>query len=122
MPWNEGVKTLTAGEDLEAKRRVKIEAGTIQTPPEVIHAGVGEAFIGVTEYAVKDGQPVAVRLKSASGTFEIECVIDTAIAPGTALYGAADGKVSDAVSGSVQGIALQVASADNEHIEVALDA
>lgn len=117
--WNEGVKTFIAGEDLEARRRVKIESGTTSDPPEVVYADAGEDFIGVTEYAVKDGQPVAVKLKSAPGTFEIECVVDTAIARGTVLYGAADGKVSDASSGSAQGVAVEV-GADNAHIEVVL--
>lgn len=117
--WNEGTKTFLAGEDLEAKRRVKIETGTTNDPPEVVYADAGEDFIGVTEYAVKDGKPVAVKLKSASGTFEIECVVDSAIARGTVLYGAADGKVSDASSGSAQGVAVEV-GADNAHIEVVL--
>ena len=122
MPWNEGVKTFTAGADLEAKRRVKIATGTTLIPPGVVHAGAGEAFIGVTEYAVKNGEPVAVRLKSDSGSFEVECAVGTAIAPGTALYGAADGRLSDTISGEAQAIALQAAAASNEHIEVLLGA
>ncbi len=122
MPWNEGIKTFIAGADLEAKRRVKIASGTTQIPPEVVHAGAGEAFIGVTEYAVKSGEPLAVRLKSASGTFEVECAVGTAIAPGTTLYGAADGRLSDTTSGTAQATAMQAAGASNEHIEVLLGA
>ena len=117
--WTEGSKTFKAGEDLEAKRRVKIESGTTNDPPEVAYADAGEDFIGVTEYAVDDGDMVAVKLNSAPGTFEVECVIDSAIARGTVLYGAADGKVSDAVSGTAQGISMEAAGADNQHIEVA---
>jgi hypothetical protein len=116
--WNEGEKTFQAGEDLEAKRRVKIEAGTANDPPEVVYADAGEAYIGVTEYAVKDGEKVTVKLKNASGTFEIECAIGTAIERGTSLYGAADGKVSDTASGSIQFTSLEIATANNEHIEV----
>lgn len=121
MPWNDGVKTFKAGEALEAHRRVKIESGTTTTPPEVVYSDAGEAYIGVTECAVADTEDVAVRLKNCSGTVEIECTVSSAIARGDALYGAADGKVSDAVSGTAQGTAMQAAGASNEHIEVLLD-
>ncbi|WP_319406174.1 DUF2190 family protein [uncultured Desulfosarcina sp.] len=115
--FTESPKTFKAGEALEAKRRVKIESGTTSDPPEVVHAGAGEAYIGVTEYAVADGEPVAVKLKNDSGTFEVECAIGTAIARGTALFGAAEGKVSDTTSGSAQFTSMQAAGASNEHIE-----
>lgn len=118
--WNEGTKTFKAGEDLEAKRRVKIETGTTTTPPEVIYADAGEDFIGVTEYAVSDGDDVAIKLKNAQGTHEVEVVIDSAIARGTALYGGADGILTDEVSGTAQATAIEAAGADNEHIEVLL--
>lgn len=116
--WNEGIKTFTAGEALAARRRVKIESGTTTTPPEVVYADAGEDFIGVTEYAVADGDKVAVKMNSAPGTFECECTISSAIARGTVLYGAADGKVSDASSGTAQGIAME-AGAEGQRIEVA---
>ena len=119
MPWNEGPKTYTAGTDLLAKRRVKIESGTVTTPPEVVYAGAGEDFIGVTEYAVLDGEPVAIKLNNQSGTFEIECLVDSAIARGTVLYGGANGVVTDASSGTAQGISNEV-GADGQHIEVGL--
>lgn len=118
MTWNEGIKTFQAGEDLEARRRVKIESGTVTTPPEVVYADAGEDYIGVTEYAVKDGDPVAVKMNNAPGTLEIECTVNAAIARGTVLYGAADGKVSDASSGTAQGIALE-AGVSGAIIEVA---
>jgi len=118
MPWNEGKKTFIAGEALEAHRRVKIKANTITTPPEVEYSAAGENFIGVTEYAVKAGANVAVKLLSAAGTFEVECTVSEAIACGAVLYGANDGKVSDASSGTAQGMALQAAGDSNEHIEV----
>lgn len=116
--WNEGIKTFIAGEDLEARRRVKIESGTTTTPAEVVYADAGEDWIGVTEYAVKDGDPISVKLNNSPGTFEIECDVDSAINRGTVLYGAADGKVSDAAVGSAQGIAMETGE-DGAIIEVA---
>ncbi|MBN2397097.1 MAG: hypothetical protein JXI32_01850 [Deltaproteobacteria bacterium] len=115
---NEGIKTFTAGEDLEAKRRVKIKSGTTSTPPELVYADAGEDWIGVTRYAVDSGDPIAVKLNNYPGTFEIECVVDSEIARGTVLYGAADGKVSDAASGTAQGIAMETGE-DDAIIEVA---
>ena len=119
MSWNEGIKTFKAGEALEAKRRVKVESGTTNDPPEVVYADAGEDYIGVTEYAVADGDMVAVKMLNAAGVFEIECIVDSAIGRGTTLYGADDGMVSDTASGSAQGIALEV-GADNAHIQVAI--
>lgn len=112
-------KTFTAGEALAAKRRVKIESGTTTDPPEVVYADAGEDFIGVTEYAVADGALVSVRMNSAPGTFECECTVGSAIARGTTVYGAADGKVSDTSSGTAQGIAMEAASASGDIIEIA---
>jgi hypothetical protein len=115
---NPGIKTFKAGEALEAHRRVKIKSGTTTTPPEVVYADAGEDYIGVTEYAVLITEDVAVRLSNYPGTFEIECTVDSAIARGTVLYGANDGKVSDASSGTAQGISLE-AAAEGQVIEVA---
>ena len=117
--YNEGPKTFKAGTALLARRRVKIESGTTTTPPEVVYAGAGEDFIGVTEYAVADGGDVAVKLNNQSGTFEIECLVDSAIVRGTVLYGGANGVVTDTAVGTAQGISLEV-GADGSHIEVAL--
>lgn len=119
MSWNNGIVTFKAGEALEGKRRVKIETGTTNVPPEIVYADAGEDFIGVTEYQVADGDPVAVKMNSAPGVFEIECIVDSAINPGTVLYGADHGMVSDASSGTAQGIAFEV-GADNQHIRVAI--
>ena len=116
--WNEGIKTFTAGEDLEARRRVKIESGTTSDPPEIVYADAGDDWIGVTEYAVKEGEPIAIKLNNSPGTFEIECVVDSEIARGTVLYGANDGKVSDAAVGTAQGIAMETGE-DDAIIEVA---
>lgn len=120
MPYNEGIMTFKAGEALAARRRVKIESGTTNDPPEVVYADAGEDAVGVTEFAVADTEMVSVKALNASGTFEVECTVDSAIARGTVLYAAADGKVSDASSGSAVGVSMVAAGADNEHIEVAM--
>lgn len=117
---NEGIKTFYAGVALEKRRRVKIKAGTVLDPPEVEYAGAGEDYIGVTEYGQETvGEFVAVRLCTFPGTFDIECAVSVAIARGTVLYGAANGKVSDASSGSAQGISLE-AAVDGAIIECAM--
>ena len=101
-------KTFIAGEDLAAHRRVKIDtSASTADPAEVIYADAGEDYIGVTEFAADDGYPISVRMASSTGTFEIECTVSSSIALGTTLYGAADGKVSDASSGSSQGINVE---------------
>lgn len=114
------IKTFTAGEDLAAHRRVKVDSSvSTADPAEVIYADAGEDFIGVTEFAADDGELIAVKLCTGPGTFEIECDVDSAIALGTVLYGAADGKVSDASSGSAQGINIEPGTiVDNAVIEV----
>ena len=120
MSWNEGAKAFIAGADIEARRRVKLKSGTTTTPPEVVHAGAGEDFIGVSKYAVKSGQSLALRLKNSAGTQEVEVTVSTAIAAGTTLYGADGGKLSDAASGSAQAVALEAAQASGQHLEVLL--
>jgi hypothetical protein len=119
MSYNNGVATFKAGTALEARRRVKIESGTTNDPPEIVYADAGEDYIGVTEYAVADGDMVAVKMCNAPGIFEIECLVDSAIARGTTLYGAADGRVSDASSGTAQAIALET-GVDYKHIRCAM--
>jgi len=118
MSWNESIITYQAGEALEAKRRVKIETGTTSDPPEVVYADAGEDHVAVTEYAVKDGEMVACKPANFPGVFEIECLVDSAIARGTVLYGAADGMLADTVSGSPLAVSLEV-GVDNKHIRVA---
>jgi len=114
-------KTFTAGEALAAHCRVKIDSAVpAANPAEVIYADAGEDFIGVTEYAAADGDPIAIRMNSSSGTFEVSCVVDSSIVLGTVLYGAASGQVSDAVSGTAQGICIEPATVtDDDIIEVA---
>lgn len=111
-------KTFTAGEALEAARRVKIKSGTTTDPPEVVYADAGEDFIGVTEFAVSSGVLVTVRLKNAEGTFEVEA--STTCAIGAALYGSADGKLSTTVNGDAQATAIEASGAASDVIEVLL--
>lgn len=120
MSYSIGSKTFVAGEALAAYRLVKVESGTTTDPPEVIYADAGEDAIGSTEYAVADGMPVTIKLLNNPGTFEIEAVVSSAIARGTLLYAANDGKVSDASSGSVLGVALET-GATGKVIEVVAD-
>ena len=118
--WNEGKKTFIAGEALITKRRVKIESGTVTDPPEVVYSDAGEDFIGITEYAVADGDPVEIRLKTSPGTMECELVIDSAIARGTILYGGVSGVMTDTSSGSAQAVSKEAPTADNSICEVLL--
>ena len=115
MSINEGHKTFKAGEALAAKRRVKIESGTVTDPPEVVYADAGEQHIGVTEYAVADGDLVSIRLRTSGGTQEATAA--GAFSVGATLYGAADGKIDDASSGTAIGIALEAATADGDEVE-----
>jgi hypothetical protein len=112
-------KTFMAGEALLAARLVKIKSGTTTDPPEVEYADAGEACLGVTEYDVASGDPINIRLLNNPGTFEVTAIVSSAIARGTLLYAANDGKVSDASTGSVVGVALQTA-ASGAIIEVAI--
>ena len=118
---DDGRITVKAAEKLETKRRVKVKtAASTASPVKVVYADAGEDFLGVTERSGATDDLISVKLQSAPGTFEMEAVINSSIAVGTTLYGAADGKVSDASSGSALGEALQSASASNDHIRVHL--
>lgn len=109
--YNLGGRAFTAGEDLLANRRVKVESGTVTVPPEVVYADAGEAYIGLTASNEKDGDVITVEVETclvvAADSFSI----------GATLYGAADGKVSDTSNGTAQFIALEAATADGDVIE-----
>lgn len=117
--YNEGIKTFTANGAVYAGRRVKLSGGTT-SPPDVEHAGSGEFAIGTCENDAADNELVAVRLNNYPGTHEVEVAVSSAIAQDTALYTAADGKLSDASSGTQYAKALEAASATGDHIEVLL--
>jgi hypothetical protein len=113
--------TFTAGEALVSKRRVKLLASSTYDPPQVKYADTGEDFMGVTDTWAASGDPVAVVLQNSTGLFEIEAVTSAAINVGTVLYGGDSGVVTDAASGTAQGIAAQPSGgADNAAILVAL--
>jgi hypothetical protein len=118
--WRDGNPVFRAGETLESKRRVKINASEATADPaEVVYADAGEDYIGVTEFSAATDTMVTVKMIGGGGSLEIEAKVGSAINVGTTLYGAADGKVSDTSSGSAQGTALEVASASGDHIQVA---
>lgn len=120
MASNAGDKAFLVGTAVEGKRRVKIKAGTTTTPPEVEHSGAGEDYIGVTDYAGAVGDNVNVRLKNSAGSVEIEAVVTTAIAAGSALFPAANGMVGDndnAGAYTSLGVALE-AGVTGQHLEV----
>lgn len=108
-----GFKTFTAGEALEAFRRVKLSSGN------VVYAGAGEEFIGVTQDKVASGDPVNVALRASARTYKM--VAAAAVTAGAVIYGAASGKVDDAASGVAQGTALEAATADLDVIECLLN-
>lgn len=109
---NAGAKAFTAGEDLEAYRRVKLSTGS---GSQVEYADAGEAAIGITAAKASQGDFVTVDLLTTGRTFKV--VADGAITEGASFYGANDGKVSATVSGSIMGKVLEAASADLEVIE-----
>lgn len=105
-------KTLTSGEALATRRRVKVSAAT------VIYADAGEDAIGVSEYAVAITTPVGVRLLNGPGTFEM--TTNGAIAAGAIIFGGADGKVSITPNGKPIGICIEAATADGDQVECIL--
>jgi len=111
-----GVATFTAGEDLEDRRLVKIKSATSESPPEVVYADAGDTPIGVTEYAVDSGDPVATRLLNDSGTFLIEAAVGSAIAVTDSLYVANDGKVTEVAVGTAY-FQANGAGTDGAHLE-----
>lgn len=107
-------KTFTAGEALEAYRRVKLSDGTT-----VVYAGADEPAIGITQKAAASGATVTVRLLNAPGTFKMTA--GAAIAANKVVYGLASGKIDDlatGVPGVAIGVALEAATADGDIIEV----
>ena len=117
MPYTENILTMTAGEALLVKRRVKIKSGTVTSPPEVIYADAGEQHIGVTVIAeATSGDLCTIRPINMPGTYE--ATASEALAIGAMLYGAANGKVADTSSGSSIGVALTAATADGDVIEM----
>jgi len=114
----DGPKTFLTGEALEAYRRVKVKSGTTTSPPEVVYADAGEAYIGVTLYPAASGYEIAVQGFAKDGTIFVEAADSFAV--GADLYGAADGKVSDTANGTAYLKALEAATAGGDVVEAAV--
>lgn len=107
-----GIKCFTATAAISRFRRVKLSSGSGSA---VEHAGADSDFIGVAQHDADIGEPVAVALRGAGRTFK--CVAAGAVTVGAVIYGAATGKVDDAVSGTAIGSALEAAAANGDEIE-----
>lgn len=105
-----GVRSFTAGSDLEAFRRV-VYNGT-----SVSYATAGEPYDGTTLNKVVSGDQVAVKLANFAGTRRM--VASAAISAGAAVYGSASGKISATKIGRPIGRAVKAASGDGSEIEV----
>ena len=112
-------KTFVAGGALDQHLRVKLSSGKLAA------AGIADDWIGTTlNEAFADGDAVAVRLRSAQGTSKY--IAAGAITTGARVYAAASGKVDDAISTELIGIALPLnsessttaAGANNDIVEV----
>ncbi|MCK5127550.1 MAG: hypothetical protein KAR42_14940 [candidate division Zixibacteria bacterium] len=108
--YTEKGKSFTAGEALVKYRRVKKSAAN------VVYADAGEDSIGVTMDNAASGASVNVKLFNDGGTFPTTAA--GAIATNTAIYGAADGKISDTVSGEKVGTTNEASGADGDVIEI----
>lgn len=96
-------KTFIAGGALDQHLRVKLSSGKLAA------AGVAEDWIGTTcQEAFADGDVVDVRLRSATGTSKY--IAAGAITTGARVYAAASGKVDDAITTELIGIALPLNS------------
>jgi hypothetical protein len=92
---NDGPFTFVSGEALEADRMVKISASTL------VYADAGEEPVGIT----KDPVATATQVACATLNGSLKKVTGSkAITAGSAIYAAADGKVSDAAVGKQLGI------------------
>ncbi len=109
--YNESAcRTFVAGAAIAQYLRVKLTAGKLAV------AGATERELGTMDRAsFADGDPVAVRLRTAQGTGKYVAV--DAITAGNVCYAAAGGKVS-ATGSIVVGIALETSANNNDVIEV----
>ncbi|GJQ59781.1 MAG: hypothetical protein D8M57_13205 [Candidatus Scalindua sp. AMX11] len=112
----EGNLTFTANVALTQGQRVKIKSGSTTSPIEVELAGAGEGYIGTVLAPAAAAAVVAVRPRNDVGSHEM--VASGAISAGTAIYGAASGKISSIANGAQIGTAIEAATADGDIIEV----
>ena len=119
----QGFRTFTIGTvtNIVQFSRVKLDASGQLEVAGIDEAGIGyvDNFVGAAA-DLAAGDKVTVRLNNAQGTHEALVTVDTAIAAGTVLYDAADGKLTDNNTGTARGIALEAASGDDAVIEVSL--
>lgn len=108
---DDGVATFTAGEALAVNRLVKLH-----TDGTLLYADAGEEAIGVTLAAADSAASVAIRLSGALTRFT--GVASEAIAVGSVVFTAADGKVADTASATRIGVAQSAAAADGDAITV----
>lgn len=105
-------KGFTAGAAIAQFLRVKLSSAKLAV------CGAEDEGIGTTEEpSAADLDKVTVRLWNAQGTRRM--VAAGAITKHATVYGAASGKINDAVNGNPVGIALEAASGDGSIIEVA---
>jgi len=100
---NKGPFTIVSGEALEADRLIRPSTLT------AMYADAGEEPIGITTEAVATATPVAC--ECLDGTIH-KVTGALAISAGTAIYCAADGKVSSAAVGKQIGIILEATTAN----------
>jgi hypothetical protein len=117
--YTEAKATFRLASAVSARRLVKISDSTTTDPPEVEHCGAGGDAIGVTEFAESTTtETVGVKLINDGGLFEIEA--HAAISRGDKVYPAATGRISSTPAGKAIGVATEAASAQGDHIAVAV--
>lgn len=116
MPINDSIRTFTASAAVVKNRLVTVAAGNA-----CAHTALAAAADGVALNSAAIGELVAVRMKNAGGTVELEA--EAAIADGAVVYGRAAGKVDDSNADSALrfGKALGAASGPGAIIEVLPD-
>jgi len=112
-----GLKGFTATEALAGFRRVKL---TASSGTAVEYADATDAAIGVTITPAAITEQATVSLLCRGRT--LKCTGSKAFGIGAALFGAADGKLTDETNaGGVVATALQASSGDGSVIEVLFD-
>ncbi len=112
------VKTFTAGEDIGRYVRVKVDTTSTDLPIDVLIAGPGDNWIGVTREEVSSGDPVGVILKHMYGTLPM--VAAGAVSKGATAFPAPAGRVSGS-GDSAFGTVIVAATAAGDIVEVVFD-
>lgn len=105
-----------ASEAIPVSCRVKFNGVHTDGRPKFVFADAGEDWDGISQTtASAAGDAITVALKNKPGTFEV--TTDAAIAAGTEVYGAADGEVSETVSGSTQFMTLEASASAGGRVQ-----